>query len=327
MKLLLLLIFFPLATFGQYPLITDNWDFQKKQQDKMRQLGYQKVNVKLTRKYTGSGKIFETEETWQSFDSLGRFTKRGFKNNGTDTLVREFYYSITGKSLGYANFYNENREGRGRELVYDLNDSLIEERYRDGRVNHKYEYSILNDSTVLVTEYNDPLAQGLKYLCSKKVVRSQNVIIIYVIKGEEIVAEQKYEFDEYGRLKFLVEKSTWGISKEFYQYNEEGKLITREWHNGQDNSDLYVKKMVWTYNSNNDLIKYELFERGKLKEMDEYQFEGSLLIKQVSTKYFAGWEEGYTYYFKYYENGLILSCTHYFGAPHNITDTHKFTYD
>lgn len=327
MKLLLLLIFIPLATFGQYPLITDNWDFQKKQQNEMRQLGYHKVNVKLTRKNTETSKIFETEETWQSFDSLGRFIKRGFKKNGTDTVVREFYYSKTGKSLGYANFYNENREGRGRELVYDSNDSLIEERFRYGRVTNKYEYKVLNDSTVLATQYYDPLAQGLKYHSEKKVIRSQNLIIIYTIKGEDVITEQIYEFDNDGKLKYFMQKNTWGIEEELYQYNEDGKLILREWRNKQPGFESHIKKKVWTYNSNNDLIKHEIFESGKLKKMDEYQFEGSLLIKQVSTKYFSGWEEGYTYYFKYYENGLMLSCTHYFGSPHNITDTHKFTYD
>lgn len=329
MKLFSLLIFFPIFSFSQYPLVTDNWDFQKKQQAKMLRLGYQKVNINLTGKNNETGEIFKTENTWQYFDSLGRYTQRGFKNGGMDTMTFERYFSFGGLFLGEQYFGKEIKENdHARKFVYDSNDSLIEKRWRKtDYLFYKYEYIILNDSSILVKEYKDSLGHGVKYIGSTKVIRSKNAIIILFVKEEKIITEQRFEFNELGNLKYQFKKDINGIIEEFYEYDENGKLISRDTQTQLYNFEIQTTKSVWTYNSNGDLIKWEVFKNEKIMRMLEYQFEGTLLTKQVETEYSPGNELVSALYFKYYSNGLMLSCSKNVDTPTNITYTFIFTYE
>jgi YD repeat-containing protein len=318
---LLLFVSLPLLGFSQYPVLSFNWEFHTKQKAIMKKYGYRRMNCHEVGKWDGSGKIFKSFRNWQAFDSSYRFIKRGNRNGGKDTVTYERFYSAKGLLTGDREFdIKRSRVAYGRDFIYDEKDSLIEiKRMPSGTIQMKYEYTVENDSTTLVSEYSDS-AGGLEFTHTKKVVREKNAVTIYDLKGGKITGHKKTMYNE--NKQPLISTNTYG-TKELYEYDKAGRMVSKEiqYSSGHGNT---TTKFAWTYNTNGDLLKQETFSNGKIKEKNEYIFKGPLLTQHTLTHYYSGWEEGGTYTFTYYKNGLLATA---YCHVKDVNYTFKFTYE
>lgn len=322
--LLFLLPFFTFFSVAQYPLHTSNWHFQETQQDLMLKLGKHKVNSKLVGKYTSNGFVFQTEQKWEDFDSLGRMVRRGFKNGGVDTMTFETYYSETGKYLGNRDFnYKRPDILFGREYIYNEEDFLIENKFRYGQEIDKYEWEQIDDSTYWRTTFsNDPTTMTMTEGRKSKFIYGKQSTTEFTYVEDEMVSTMIEKTDTAGRLISRTTKGKYSDQEERIQYNERGDMTSRKFiYRG-----VVTGERIKTYNSQGFLIKEEIFTKGKLTGMHVYTFTGNKLIKEVTTTYHPGWEESYTFTFTYYSNGLMQSLINKI-PKHGIVYTYYFSYD
>lgn len=319
--ILLFYLLLPLTCLAQYPLQTENWDFQVKQRKKMQKLGYNRAKVYHTVKYTPTGKILESERTWQAFDAKGRFVKRGFTNRGRDTTEIDFFYSPTGKYLGETEYAKRTRyKGHGRKFYYDANDSLVDIRWMPSNEFYsKYSYTAVNDSTVLFMTYD----KDSQVISTQTIVHTGNRIITWGEDNGKRIMQKEQTVDEAGREILSVDYINGGEMRHTYKPN--GQLLRWE-QIGGDGKSLWHR--VYTYDSQHNLVKAEWFADGRPKERMTYTYSGKLLVRQNCTKYYAGVpDEEVPIHYTYYPNGLMKTASCSFQSPTAVTHTFSYTYD
>lgn len=302
---------------AQYPLDTDNSDFQHAQQKEMIKLGFHRIDVKAVTTEVATGTVIQSIESWETFDNSGNYCANGLRTNGKDSIVYSRSYRADGKYLGEVD-----QNGNGRAFYYDENDSLIRIQYiPDNPSFILFLYDQLNDSTTRLRRYYNDTT---RIESTTMYVRSGNMIYsTRSSRSEDQYLDSKTFLNDLGQ---IVEKwNRHNNCTQHYSYDSLGRIIKRE-----VDKTYRSRKENWEHTFTYDASGNRTFQQKKEKllgvtEQLTYEFKNGLLVKETKFDRYEEPQEIITT-FSYYTNGLLKISTRFSGKNLEYKYVQTYTY-